>query len=160
MLHKDKRMSPEPAPTGAAPVHRTRLLHTMLRVGDLERSLAFYVGLLGMTLFRREDYPTGRFTLAFVGYGSEACDAAIELTHNWDQASYAHGTAYGHVALAVPDLRSACSRLEQQGAAVLRQPGPMSHRSPQRTSVETIAFIADPDGYRVELIEMPDSRRC
>lgn len=153
-------MTPDPTPTGATPVQGTRLLHTMLRVGDLERSLAFYVDLLGMTLFRREHYPTGRFTLAFVGYGNEASDAAIELTHNWDQAGYAHGTAYGHVALAVPDLRSACARLEALGAPVLRRPGPMSHHSPQRDAAETMAFIADPDGYRIELIEIPDGKRC
>lgn len=130
-----------------------RLLHTMLRVGDLERSLAFYVDILGMTLFRREEYPSGRFTLAFVGYGSEMTAPAIELTHNWDSDSYDHGTAYGHVALAVPDARSACARLEACGARVLRAAGPMTHVSPQRTAPEVIAFIADPDGYRIELIE-------
>lgn len=130
-----------------------RLLHTMLRVRDLESSLAFYVGTLGMTLLRREDYPGGHFTLAFVGYGDERSASTIELTFNWNQQSYEHGSAYGHIALAVSDAYEACSRLEAAGVRVLRAAGPMTHKSPQRSAPEIIAFIEDPDGYRIELIE-------
>lgn len=133
-----------------------RLLHTMLRVGNLERSLAFYVGTLGMSLLRREEYPGGRFTLAFVGYGTESRDCTIELTWNWDLQSYEHGSAYGHIAVAVPDVYAACSRLEASGVRILRPAGPMTHQSPQRAAPETIAFIEDPDGYRIELIAVAD----
>lgn len=125
----------------------------MLRVGDMERSLAFYVGALGMTLLRREDYPGGRFTLAFVGYGDEDKASVIELTHNWDQGSYELGSGYGHIALEVADVREACARLQAAGVNILRPAGPMAHASTQRTSAEVIAFVADPDGYRIELIE-------
>lgn len=139
------------SPIGSpAPV---RLLHTMLRVGDLERSLAFYTGLLGMRLFRREEYPGGRFTLAFVGYGDEHADAVLELTHNWDTNAYQHGSAFGHIALAVADAKSACARLQAAGVKVVRAAGPMTYDSPNRDASETIAFIEDPDGYRIELIE-------
>lgn len=130
-----------------------RLLHTMLRVADLERSLAFYVDTLGMTLFRREDYPTGGFTLAFIGYGSEATSAAIELTWNHGTSEYVRGNAYGHVAIGVDDVQATCDALAAKGVRIVRPAGPMTHRSPDRDDVEVIAFIEDPDGYRIELIE-------
>ncbi|WP_188262225.1 lactoylglutathione lyase [Azospirillum tabaci] len=125
-----------------------RLLHTMLRVYDLEKSLDFYTRLLGMKLLRRNDYEGGRFTLAFVGYGDEKDTAVLELTHNWDQAEpYAIGTAYGHIALGVPDIYATCEQLAKEGVKIPRPPGPMKHGS------TVIAFIEDPDGYKVELIE-------
>lgn len=130
-----------------------KLLHCMLRVADLERSLAFYCGALGMRLLRREEYPVGRFTLVFVGYGCELEQAVIELTHNWDQLAYQHGSAFGHLALAVSDLLASCAALAAVGVKVVRAPGPMNMRSPDRTAAERIAFIEDPDGYRIELIE-------
>ena len=125
-----------------------RLLHTMLRVGDLERSLAFYTHVMGMTLLRRKDYPGGRFTLAFVGYGSEQDHSVLELTHNWDTSSYEIGDAYGHIALGVDDIYATCERINSQGGKVVREPGPMKHGS------TVIAFVQDPDGYKVELIQM------
>jgi len=125
-----------------------RLLYTMLRVADLQRSLDFYIGILGMRLLRRQDYPAGRFTLAFVGYDPEETHTALELTHNWDQtAPYLHGTAYGHIALEVDDIHSCCAALAEKGVAIARAPGPMKY------SPTLIAFIEDPDGYRIELIE-------
>ncbi|KAA0682541.1 lactoylglutathione lyase [Azospirillum brasilense] len=125
-----------------------RLLHTMLRVYDLEKSLDFYTRLLGMKLLRRNDYEGGRFTLAFVGYGDEKDTAVLELTHNWDQAEpYAIGTAYGHIALGVPDIYGTCEQLAKEGVKIPRPPGPMKH------GTTVIAFIEDPDGYKVELIE-------
>ncbi len=125
-----------------------RLLHTMIRVFDLEKSLEFYTRLLGMTLLRKTDYPDGRFTLAFVGFGPEDSHTVIELTHNWDQAEpYALGSGFGHLALAVPDIYQACERLAAAGAKITRAPGPMKHGS------TVIAFIEDPDGYKIELIE-------
>ena len=124
-----------------------RLLHTMLRVGDLERSLAFYTEVLGMTLLRRKDYPAGRFTLAFVGYGDERDTSVLELTHNWDTSQYDIGTGYGHIALGVEDIQATCAAITQQGGRVVRQPGPMKHGS------TVIAFVEDPDGYKVELIQ-------
>ncbi|MGR0187180.1 lactoylglutathione lyase [Azospirillum aestuarii] len=125
-----------------------RLLHTMLRVYDLEKSLDFYTRLLGMKLLRRNDYEGGRFTLAFVGYGDEKDTAVLELTHNWDQAEpYAIGTAYGHIALGVPDIHATCEQLAKEGVIIPRPPGPMKH------GTTVIAFIEDPDGYKVELIE-------
>ncbi|MCZ4303334.1 lactoylglutathione lyase [Zoogloeaceae bacterium G21618-S1] len=127
-----------------------RLLHTMLRVSDLARSLAFYIDTLSMRLLRRRDYPDGRFTLAFVGYADEAEGAVLELTWNWDRQVYVPGTAYGHIAIAVPDLAATCQALEQAGVPIPRPPGPMAHDSRER-----IAFIEDPDGYRIELIENP-----
>jgi len=134
--------------------HETlRIVHTMIRVTDLERSIAFYTGPLGMTLFRTERYPQGRFTLAFVGYGSEQSSAVIELTHNWDTSEYQHGDAYGHIALGVRDAAAVCRALEAQGVKIIRQAAPMTFSSPDRTGVEVIAFLADPDGYRIELIE-------
>ena len=125
-----------------------RLLHTMLRVGDLERSLAFYTEVLKMSLLRRKDYPSGRFTLAFVGYGPESDQTVLELTHNWDTNSYELGDAYGHIALGVEDIRSTCAAISGKGGRVVREPGPMKHGS------TVIAFVEDPDGYKVELIEM------
>ena len=125
-----------------------RLLHTMLRVGDLERSLAFYTEMLGMQLLRRKDYPGGRFTLAFVGYGAETDHAVLELTHNWDTQSYTLGDAYGHIALGVDDIYATCAAISDKGGRVVRQPGPMKH------GATVIAFVEDPDGYKVELIQM------
>lgn len=124
-----------------------RILHTMLRVGDLDRSLAFYTEVLGMRLLRRNDYPEGRFTLAFVGYGSEADGAVIELTHNWDTKSYEQGGAFGHVALEVDDAYAACAAIRERGGKVVREAGPMKHGS------TVIAFVEDPDGYKIELIQ-------
>ena len=124
-----------------------RLLHTMLRVGDLERSLAFYTEVLGMRELRREDYPDGRFTLAFVGYQDEAEGAVIELTHNWDTDSYELGNGFGHIALAVADAKKACDDIRVRGGKVVREAGPMKH------GTTVIAFVEDPDGYRIELIE-------
>ena len=124
-----------------------RLLHTMLRVGDLERSLAFYTGPLGMKLLRKRDFPGGRFTLAFVGYGDESETAVLELTHNWDTKSYEIGSGYGHIALGVPDARATCAALRAQGVKITREPGPMQH------GTTVIAFVEDPDGYKIELIE-------
>lgn len=131
----------------------TRLIHTMLRVGDLERSIQFYTEKLGMRLMRRETYPSGRFTLAFLGYGEEHSGATIELTHNWDRSTYEPGDAYGHIALAVRNVHASCANLEAAGVKVVRKPGPMSVTSPDRSDVEHIAFIQDPDGYRIELIQ-------
>lgn len=124
-----------------------RILHTMIRVGDLERSIRFYTEVLGMQLLRRKDYPEGRFTLAFVGYGPESEGAVIELTHNWDTASYELGNGFGHVAIAVDDIHGACARIREQGGTITREPGPMKHGS------TVIAFVRDPDGYAIELIE-------
>jgi lactoylglutathione lyase len=125
-----------------------RFLHTMIRVFDLEKSLDFYTRLLGMKLLRKSDYPDGRFTLAFVGYGDEAANTVVELTHNWDQAEpYVLGSGFGHLALGVPDIYGACEVLAKEGAKVTRPPGPMKHGS------TVIAFIEDPDGYKIELIQ-------
>lgn len=124
-----------------------RILHTMLRVGDLERSLSFYAEVLGMRLLRRKDYPDGRFTLAFVGYEDEANGAVLELTHNWDTASYDIGTGYGHVALEVDDAYRACEDIKRRGGLVTREAGPMKH------GTTVIAFVQDPDGYKIELIQ-------
>ena len=124
-----------------------RILHTMLRVGDLDRSLAFYTEVLGMRLLRRKDYPDGKFTLAFVGYGDEADAAVIELTHNWGVAQYELGTAFGHIALAVRDAAAACAAIRARGGKVVREAGPMKHGN------TVIAFVEDPDGYKIELIE-------
>ena len=124
-----------------------RLLHTMLRVGDLDRSLSFYVGVLGMKLLRRNDYPEGKFTLAFVGYGPESEQAVLELTHNWDTKSYDVGNGYGHVALEVEDAYAACAEIKRKGGVVTREAGPMKH------GTTVIAFVQDPDGYKIELIQ-------
>ena len=124
-----------------------RLLHTMLRVGDLDRSIDFYTQVLGMQLLRRQDYPDGRFTLAFVGYQPESEGAVIELTHNWDTTRYDLGTGYGHIALGVPDAYAACEAIRAAGGKVVREAGPMKHGS------TVIAFVEDPDGYKIELIQ-------
>ena len=125
-----------------------RMLHTMLRVGDLEQSIAFYTEVLGMQLLRRKDYPTGRFTLAFLGYGPESEHTVLELTHNWATSAYELGDGYGHIALGVEDIHSTCAGIADQGGRVVREPGPMKHGS------TVIAFVEDPDGYKVELIEL------
>ena len=125
-----------------------RLLHTMLRVGDLERSITFYTEVLGMRLLRRKDYPDGRFTLAFVGYGDESSTAVLELTHNWDISSYEIGTGYGHIALGVDDIQATCEAMAAKGGRVVRPPGAMKH------GTTVIAFVEDPDGYKVELIQL------
>jgi lactoylglutathione lyase len=124
-----------------------RMLHTMLRVGDLERSIRFYTEVLGMKLLRRNDYPEGRFTLAFVGYGDERDHAVIELTHNWDTASYDLGNGFGHIAVAVPDAYKAVEAAKARGGKVTREAGPMKH------GTTVIAFVEDPDGYKVEFIQ-------
>ena len=124
-----------------------RILHTMIRVGDLERSLDFYTRVLGMKLLRRTDYPSGRFTLAFVGFGPEAEQAALELTHNWDTASYELGAGLGHVAIEVEDAYATCAAIKERGGVVTREAGPMKHGS------TVIAFAQDPDGYKIELIQ-------
>lgn len=129
-----------------------RILHTMIRVGDLERSLKFYTDVLGMQVLRRKDYPDGRFTLAFVGYGPESEQAVLELTHNWDTAQYDLGNGYGHVALEVDDAYQACAEIERRGGRVVRPAGPMKH------GTTVIAFVEDPDGYRIELIQKGTSR--
>ena len=127
---------------------KARLLHTMLRVRDLDKSLHFYTELLGMKLLRKRDYPTGKFTLAFVGYGDETDSTVIELTHNWDQAEpYALGSAFGHLAIGVPDVYKACEALAAAGVKVPRPAGPMAHGG------SVIAFIEDPDSYRIELVQ-------
>jgi len=125
-----------------------RLLHTMLRVNDLDESLRFYCDVLGMRLLRRKDYPSGRFTLAFVGYGPESEQTVLEFTHNWDTKRYDIGTGYGHVALGVEGIYDVVEKLRAKGAKVTREPGPMKHGGSE------IAFIEDPNGYKVELIEL------
>jgi lactoylglutathione lyase len=124
-----------------------RILHTMLRVADLERSLRFYTEVLGMRLLRRKDYPEGKFTLAFVGYGDETDTAVIELTHNWGVDKYELGNAFGHIAVAVDDAYKACEEVKRRGGKVTREAGPMKH------GTTVIAFIEDPDAYKIELIE-------
>ena len=124
-----------------------RLLHTMLRVHDLDKSLHFYTDLLGMKLLRKKDYPDGKFTLAFVGYGDESEQAVIELTHNWETKSYDLGNGFGHIALGMPDVYKACEAVKAKGGKVTREPGPMKFGG------SVIAFVEDPDGYKIELIE-------
>ena len=124
-----------------------RLLHTMLRVGDLDRSLMFYTDVLRMKLLRRKEYPDGKFTLAFVGYQEESEGAVLELTHNWDTSSYDLGNGYGHIALEVEDAYDACARIKERGGNVTREAGPMKHGQ------TVIAFVEDPDGYKIELIQ-------
>ncbi|HFD81478.1 MAG TPA: lactoylglutathione lyase [Gammaproteobacteria bacterium] len=123
-----------------------RILHTMLRVGDLERSIRFYTEVLGMKLLRKKDYPDGRFTLAFVGYGDESENSVIELTHNWDTDSYDIGTGYGHIAIEVDDVYQATEEIRRRGGRILREAGPMN------AGTTIIAFVEDPDGYPIELI--------
>ena len=124
-----------------------RMLHIMIRVGDLEKSLSFYTKILGMKLLRQKDYPSGKFTLAFVGYGSEENSTVLELTHNWETKHYEIGTGYGHIAIGVKDIYQTCKSISRNGGNVIREPGPMKH------SETLIAFIQDPDGYKIELIQ-------
>ncbi len=124
-----------------------RLLHTMLRVGNLEAALDFYTRILGMTLLRQKDYPTGKFTLAFVGYGQEVDHTVIELTYNWDTTDYNLGDGFGHIAIGVSDIYATCETIRQAGGEIVREPGPMKHGG------SVIAFVKDPDGYKIELIE-------
>jgi lactoylglutathione lyase len=137
-------MPTDQQPAGGSP----QLLHTMIRVLDLEKSLDFYTRLLGMKTLRRKDYPSGQFTLAFVGYGTEDSHTVLELTHNWGRAEpYEIGTGFGHLAVGVADIYATCERLAQEGVKIPRPPGPMKHGG------SVIAFIEDPDGYKIELIE-------
>ncbi len=124
-----------------------RLLHTMIRTGNLDRAIGFYTGVLGMKLLRRKDYPDGKFTLAFVGYGDESDHSVIELTYNWDTDHYDLGNGFGHLAIEVDDAAQACERIRQLGGNVIREAGPMKHGN------TVIAFVADPDGYKIELIQ-------
>ncbi len=124
-----------------------RILHTMLRVVDLELSIAFYTDVLGMKLLRRKDYPEGKFTLAFIGYGNEHDCAVIELTHNWGVEKYELGNAYGHIAIEVEDAYASCEKIKQRGGKVVREAGPMKHGN------TVLAFVEDPDGYKIELIQ-------
>ncbi len=123
-----------------------RLLHTMLRVGDLDRSLDFYTNIMGMKLLRKKDYPEGKFTLAFIGYGDESEHTAIELTHNWDTKEYDLGKGFGHIAIEVEDVYAACEEIRTKGGVITREPGPMKH------STTVLAFVKDPDGYSIELL--------
>ncbi len=124
-----------------------RMLHTMLRVNDLDESLRFYTEVLGMRLLRKRDYPDGRFTLAFVGYDDEDKTAVLELTYNWDTHQYQLGNAYGHIALGTEDIHATCEAIRARGGKVVREPGPMKHGN------TVIAFVEDPNGYRIELIQ-------
>ena len=124
-----------------------RILHTMIRVGNLDRSLAFYTEVLGMRLLRRQEYPDGRFTNAFVGYGDESIGAVLELTFNWDTTTYDLGNGFGHIALAVDNARATCDAIKSKGGTITREAGPMKH------GTTVIAFAEDPDGYKIELIE-------
>jgi len=123
-----------------------RILHTMLRVGDLDKSIAFYTDVLGMTELRRSEYPDGKFTLAFLGYGDEANNTVLELTYNWGVESYDIGTAFGHIAIGVPDVYKACEKMKAMGGEIIRDAGPMN------AGTTIIAFLKDPDGYEIELI--------
>ncbi|MDE2260779.1 MAG: lactoylglutathione lyase [Betaproteobacteria bacterium] len=129
-----------------------KILHTMIRTGNLDRSIEFYTNVLGMKLLRRENYPEGKFTLAFVGYGDEASNAVIELTYNWGVESYSLGDGYGHIAIEVNDARAACDAVRKSGGIVTREAGPMKH------GTTVIAFLSDPDGYKIELIEKKGPR--
>lgn len=123
-----------------------RILHTMLRVGDLDKSIAFYTDVLGMTELRRSEYPDGKFTLAFLGYGDETNNTVLELTYNWGVESYEIGTAFGHIAIGVPDVYEACEKMKAMGGEIIRDAGPMN------AGTTIIAFLKDPDGYEIELI--------
>lgn len=124
-----------------------RILHTMLRVADLDKSIDFYTRILGMTLLRKHDYPEGKFTLAFVGYGREEENSVLELTYNWGVEEYELGTGFGHIAIGVNDIFKACEDIKKSGGNVIREPGPMKH------GITIIAFVTDPDGYKIELIQ-------
>ena len=123
-----------------------RLLHVMLRVSDLDQTISFYEDIFGMRLLRRKDYPTGRFTLAFMGYDKESSETVLEFTHNWDTDSYEIGSGYGHIAIGVPDVYAACREIDKKGGRITREPGPMKH------SDTVLAFVEDPDGYKIELL--------
>jgi len=123
-----------------------RLLHTMIRVGNLEKSIRFYTEILGMSLLRQKDYPDGKFTLAFVGYGDAKDNSVIELTHNWDTSQYEMGNGFGHLAIEVDDVYTACEKIKQQGGDIIREAGPMN------VGTTIIAFVKDPDGYEIELL--------
>ena len=123
-----------------------RLLHTMVRVGNLQRSIDFYTQCLGMTLIRQKDYPGGKFTLAFLGYGPEETSHAIELTYNWGKSQYELGEGYGHIAIGVADIYATCNAIRESGGEIIREPGPMKH------GTTVLAFVKDPDGYKIELI--------
>ena len=125
-----------------------RLLHTMLRVSNLEASIGFYCDMLEMKLLRQQDFPEGKFTLAFVGYGDESTNSVIELTYNWDTSAYTIGDAYGHIAIGVDDIYTTCDRITAQGGKVVRLPGAMKH------GTTVIAFVEDPNGYKIELIQL------
>jgi lactoylglutathione lyase len=125
-----------------------KILHTMIRVGNLDQSINFYCDVLGMNLIRRKDYPDGKFTLAFVGYGAESDQAVIELTHNWETPKYDLGNGFGHVALGVEDIYTTCEKIKALGGKVSREPGAMKH------GTTVIAFVEDPDGYKIELIQL------
>lgn len=127
-----------------------RLLHTMIRTGDLDRSIAFYTQILGMSLLRRKDYPDGKFTLAFVGYGDEASHSVIELTYNWGVEHYEIGNGFGHLAIEVDDVYAACAEIRAKGGEIMREAGPMN------AGTTIIAFVKDPDGYPIELIGRRD----
>ena len=124
-----------------------KMLHTMIRVKDLDTSLKFYTEVLGMNLLSRKDYPEGKFTLAFVGYGDHRDDGSIELTYNWGVSDYEMGNAFGHIALGVKDIYGACDKIAAKGGMVVRPPGPMKHGTTE------IAFVEDPNGYKIELIQ-------
>ena len=124
-----------------------RIMHTMIRVGDLQRSIDFYTGVLGMKVLRQKEYPDGRFTNTFVGYGDESTTAVLELTYNWDTHRYDLGTGYGHVAVQVEDAARACAEVKKRGGKVTREAGPMKH------GTTVIAFVEDPDGYKIEFIQ-------
>jgi lactoylglutathione lyase len=128
-----------------------RLLHTMIRVGDLERSLRFYTEVLGMELLRKNDFPEGKFTLAFLGYGPDAENTVVELTHNWDTDHYDLGNGFGHLAIAFEDVYKACADIKAKGGNVVRDAGPM------KGGTRVIAFVEDPDGYKIELVQRSDS---
>ncbi|MDW3094686.1 MAG: lactoylglutathione lyase [Gammaproteobacteria bacterium] len=123
-----------------------RILHTMLRVGDLDRSIQFYTEILNMKLLRKKDYPEGKFTLAFLGYGDESENTAIELTYNWDTEKYDLGDGYGHIAIEVDDVYAATDKIKQQGGKIIREAGPMN------AGATILSFVEDPDGYQIELL--------
>ncbi len=124
-----------------------KILHTMIRVNDLDESIRFYCELLGMRLLRKKEYPSGRFTLAFVGYGDESANAVVELTYNWDTHQYDVGNGFGHIAVGVDDIYATCEALRGKGGKIVREPGPMKHGTTE------IAFVEDPNGYKIELIQ-------
>ena len=124
-----------------------RILHTMIRVNNLDESIMFYQNFFGMKVIRKQDYPKGKFSLAFIGYGEEESSTVIELTYNWDTSKYIHGNAFGHIALEVDDAYKTCAEIKKKGGKILRDPGPMMH------GTTVIAFIEDPNGYKIELIQ-------